>query len=241
MNFLELFHSLTGLKIIRDPFLTSNEEIENQKLFKENQWIADLKLNTVFDIGANEGQFAHKMRRLLPDAEIISFEPITQVYKILVNSFKNDSLFRSYNIGLGDNVSTSEMWLNEYSPSSSLLKMKDHLKHFSFAKQQTAVNVKIDMLDNVINLAEFRKPFMVKIDVQGYEEKVISGGRNIISQAEAVIVEVSFRQLYEDQVLFDSIYRQMLNMGFHFHGNYEQLLSPLNNEILQADAIFLKN
>ena len=237
---LKRWLDLFGIEIRRRPSIKEIEEKEIQKLREENRWIIHLKLNTIIDIGANEGQFAHKMRKLLPVVQIISFEPIPEVYNILVNSFHNDSLFSSFNIGLGESVKTTKMWLNEYSPSSSLLKMKEHLNQFSFAKQQIAIDVKIDTLDRVLNLSMIRKPYLVKIDVQGYEENVLKGGRKVISSAEVVIIEVSYRQLYEDHMLFDGIYRQMQKMGFYFHGNYEQLLSPLNNEVLQADAIFLK-
>jgi len=40
--------------------------------------------------------------------------------------------------------------------------------------------------------------------------------------------------------LFDDIYKTLFDFGFRYHGNFEQLLSPHTNEILQADAIFIK-
>jgi hypothetical protein len=45
--------------------------------------------------------------------------------------------------------------------------------------------------------------------------------------------------LYKDQVLFDDIYKALIALGFSYSGSVEQLISPLTNEILQADAIFV--
>jgi hypothetical protein len=47
-------------------------------------------------------------------------------------------------------------------------------------------------------------------------------------------------QLYEGQKLFDNIYETLTSLGFSYAGNYEQLHSPANNAVLQADAIFIK-
>lgn len=39
-------------------------------------WLTNLNINTVVDIGAHEGEFAAKIRGILPTASILSFEPL---------------------------------------------------------------------------------------------------------------------------------------------------------------------
>jgi hypothetical protein len=74
--------------------------------------------------------------------------------------------------------------------------------------------------------------------VQGYEAKVIAGGEDVVACAKIIIVEVSFQRLYEGGPLFDDIYRILKDRGFNYAGNFEQLYSPKNGRVLQADAIF---
>lgn len=81
---------------------------------------------------------------------------------------------------------------------------------------------------------------LVKIDVQGYEDRVIRGGQRVISRAKVLIVETSFQTLYDGQPLFEDIYDTLLKMGFRYIGALWQLRSPLNGSILQADSIFVK-
>jgi FkbM family methyltransferase len=216
-------------------------EIRNKRNWrKDNKWLLDYDFETIIDIGANEGQFATKMRMFFPKAEIISFEPIPFVYQKLTNVFINDSKFKAYPLGLGDQDMETEFYENDYSPSSSLLKLKDHTSHFDAATNTKPIKITVKKLDEVLANEGLTKPIMVKIDVQGFEDKVIMGGKNILSQADLILCEVSFVQLYEGQKLFSDINNMLSSLGFSYSGNYEQLYSPATNEVLQADAIFIK-
>jgi hypothetical protein len=76
--------------------------------------------------------------------------------------------------------------------------------------------------------------------VQGFEDKVIAGGPETIRKAKAIIIEVSFRELYEGQPLFEEIFELLSDKGFKFMGNLYQLLSPIDGAPLQADALFVR-
>jgi hypothetical protein len=82
---------------------------------------------------------------------------------------------------------------------------------------------------------------LIKIDVQGYEMQVLKGGERVIQSADVIIIETTFVPLYKDQPLFADIYNYFTSRGFRYAGNIEQLLAPINNQILQADAIFIKS
>ncbi|WP_276132856.1 FkbM family methyltransferase [Polluticoccus soli] len=207
---------------------------------KDNRWLLNYNFNTIIDVGANEGQFAMKMRKFFPAATIISFEPIPEVFDKLNANFAGDSRFLSYCYGLGEEEQEASFFLNEYSPSSSLLKMADHTKHFDAAVKDKEIKVKIARLDDILKKTELKAPILVKLDVQGYEDKVIGGGNNTIKCADVVISEVSFASLYQDQKLFDDIYTALSRLGFKYKGNFDQLRSPVDNSVLQADAIFIK-
>ena len=81
---------------------------------------------------------------------------------------------------------------------------------------------------------------VVKIDVQGYEDKVLNGGRKMMSEIKLVIVETSFEPLYSGQPLFQQIYDRLTGAGFRYEGCIDRLLSPLNGRVLQEDSIFLR-
>lgn len=231
---------LIGLDVRLIKMKHKQRQLEHEEFLRTNKWLIDFGFETILDIGANEGQFAKRARKLFPNAIIISFEPIPTVYEQLKENFKTDFQFKAINVGLGEKQEKIKFLLNEYSPSSSILKMNHHTEHFDFAVKQNEIEIQLEQLDNFAQEIDLSKPYLVKLDVQGYEDRVIRGGINIISGAQMIISEVSFTSLYEGQVLFDQIYTTLKALGFKYTGNYEQLYSPLNNEILQADAIFIK-
>lgn len=208
---------------------------------RDNKWLIERDFKTIIDIGANEGQFAQKMRLFFPKARIISFEPIPKVYNILTSKFRGDKLFTAICAGVGNANEERDLFINIDSAASSLLKMGTADSEFADLKETEAIKIKIQRLDDSFDLSSLARPIFIKMDVQGYEDKVIEGGIQTILCADIILTEVSYYQLYENQKLFHDIYSTLIKLGFSFKGNYEQLYSPVNKTILQADAIFTKD
>jgi len=209
----------------------------------QNRWrdlLKEYQFRTILDIGANDGEFAKNAREIFPHTKIYSFEPIPAVYQKLKEYFIEDKNFVAYNYALGNFSGDSVFYMNEFSPSSSLLEMKEHKEHFDIALEETPISIKLERLDDFDFSEEIKRPLLVKIDVQGYELEVIKGGSEIIKSADAVVTEVSFTELYKDQPLFDEIYEALRSFGFKYAGNIEQLFSPVDGKLLQADAFFIK-
>ena len=206
-----------------------------------NSWLQKYDIKTVVDIGANEGQFATEFTAIFPSAKLHSFEPLNAPFNLLKNRFANNNNVTVYNFALGEKEEVLVMNLNEFTPSSSFLRMNEsHTESFTYAVNTTQCNIQVKRLDDIAASLNLTEPFLVKIDVQGFEDKVLTGGLETIKKASIIIVEVSFKELYENQPLFDKIYQTVTKLGFNYSGNFEQLLSPATNEILQADALFIK-
>jgi FkbM family methyltransferase len=204
-------------------------------------WLTKHSISSVLDIGANTGQFAQMIHKLLPNAVIFSFEPIDTCYQELIKNMADVPNFRAFNYALGDTDTNMQMHVKDFTPSSSLLPMADlHVQAFPYTANEHIEEVKIRRLNEVARELDFDGNVLVKIDVQGYEDKVIRGGQNVISQAKVLIVETTFERLYDGQPLWKDIFDLLSNMGFIYMGNFSQMKSPLDGSILQADSIFVK-
>lgn len=193
---------------------------------------------TVLDIGADRGAFAQMARTMFPTADIHSFEPLPKSYATLVNTMKGDAQFFAHHVALGDRETEVEFNQNEFSPSSSILPLaKAHLDSFAEAREVTRVTVNQTTLDKWSLSKTLRHPLMIKIDVQGYEARVIAGGREMFSKADVVISEVSFVTLFEGQVLFDSLVRTFSDLGLKCVGITNILYDRVNGRPLQGDLI----
>src|ERR1051325_8931037 len=129
-----------------------------------------------------------------------------------------------------------------YSQSSSILQMATlHKEAFPDSANHTAETVEIKRLDDALIGFSLQPEILIKIDVQGYEDKVIAGGEQLIDKTKAIIVEVSFRELYEGQPLFDRVFELLSRKHFQYMGNLYQLLNPKDGAPLHADALFVRS
>jgi FkbM family methyltransferase len=204
-------------------------------------WLRELGIRTVLDVGANTGQFALAARRAFPTAVIHSFEPLVDCFEELRRNTAGHPDMHAWNLALGEE--TGLVWLerNEFSPSSSILPLgEQHRRSFPFARRTEKVQVKIEALDGMASRLEPADPVLVKIDVQGFEDRVLRGGVKTVSRAVALIVETSFEQLYEGQMSHTETCHWLEGLGFEYHGALDQLSDPVTGRILSADSLFLK-
>jgi FkbM family methyltransferase len=208
----------------------------------KSTWLKKLDIRTVLDVGANGGGFAADIHATLPSAAIYSFEPLRDCYAQLVNTMKDVRSFRAFDFALGDETLQTTIHRSSFSPSSSLLPMADvHKQAFPFTNEGwVSESVRMRRLDDVADELNLVDNILIKIDVQGFEDRVIRGGWNTVRRAKLLIVEVSFERLYQGQPLFDEIYDTLREAGFTYRGATGQLLSPIDGAVLQADGIFLK-
>jgi FkbM family methyltransferase len=205
-------------------------------------WLENLGIKTVLDIGANEGQFARYIHNILPEAMIYSFEPLQDCYEVLNTNLSSLSRFRAFNLALG--AETGEVSINRsnFSQCSSLLPMLElHEESFPISKGSWEEKIKVVRLDDIASELTLEKPLLIKMDVQGLEDRVIAGGIEVIKEADILIVELSTTPLYQNQLLFDEMYALIKQMGFKYQGNLVQLHSPNDGKILQIDGIFVRD
>jgi FkbM family methyltransferase len=204
-------------------------------------WFKAFNIDTVLDIGANIGQFTKTISTLLPEANIYSFEPIPECFEKIQHIASINHQIKAFNLGVGDQSGILAFEQSSSSVSSSFLKMSDtHKQAFPSTKGSKTVNVKITRLDDIAQDIDLGRSLLIKIDVQGYEDKVLKGGEKTIKNAMIVIVEISFTTLYESQPLFDDIYSVFKEWGFICVGMLDQLSDPNTGMILQGDAIFIR-
>ena len=122
------------------------------------------------DIGANIGSYTVLASSAI-GAKTVCFEPVPSTYKRLMDNIKINNIgnkVESFNLALGN--STGEMYF-----SSDQNCMNHIIAHNENNSNKITVNV--STLDKELK----RDPFLIKIDVEGYELPVLEGGtKNII-------------------------------------------------------------
>ena len=204
-------------------------------------WLLNAGIETIFDIGANTGQFAMAIHELLPKAYIYAFEPLPDCFAELQTAMSGVQTFRAFNTALAERNGEAEFHRSAWSPSSSLLPMQQlHKQNFPFTAEESRETVKVRRLDDCARELTIEDAILLKLDVQGAEDKVIGGGKELIRRAKVLIIETSMESLYEGQALFGDILKLLQGLGFRYKGALSQAFSPLDGSVLYADSIFIR-
>ena len=194
---------------------------------------------TVIDIGANVGQFAVASAKIFSGVTIHSFEPLPEAVKTLT---KNVSTFHRVHVhatALGERRAKMTLHVNSHSHSSSILALGErHRRAFPRAREISIIEVPVSTLDDEMSFVSFERPVLLKMDVQGYEPRVLEGATETLKRVDYVLLEASFRPLYEGEKTFMEIAEMMQDRGFAFLRPVDWLTDPGNGEILQMDALF---
>lgn len=195
-------------------------------------------ISTIIDVGANQGQFAIASNNKFPNATIISFEPLPEMYEQFKANVNNNPRITIHNMALGDEAGVIDFYRNEHSHASSALVISDKQKEtIPGTSNTTKIQVKVDRLDNVAASWTLHGPVLLKLDVQGYEKKVLLGAPALLKKIDYLLFETSFVPMYDGEPLFDEMHTFLKDAGFEIMGPVG-FLEGSDNSILQMDLLY---
>jgi len=171
---------------------------------------------TICDIGASPVDPTPFIDELLDNTNSVlyGFEPNEDEFKKLIQTDRK----KYFNVAVG-NGNTETLNICQATGMSSILKPDlDYLDLFHGFKEwgniTKTINIQTKKLDeiNFENKIDF-----FKIDVQGYESKIINHGEVKIKESLIVQIETSPVPLYKDEKSFSYICSQLENLGFNLH------------------------
>ncbi len=202
------------------------------------------KVDMIFDIGANTGQFGELIYKLGYKGKMVSFEPLKIAYTLLsANTKPYPDWSPAERCAIGEEDGEIEMHISENSISSSALTMlEEHETAAPKSKYVGTEKAKVYKLDSVFEkYSSGCKNIFVKIDTQGYEDKVLNGAVNSMSKIKGLYMEMSLLKLYDGQVLFKDLYDRVISYGFELHGIQPAFVNKETGRVLQVDAAFFRS
>lgn len=224
--------------------------IEKYDLDKIIEYINKKEKPTIFDVGANKGQSIKRFKKIYKDCVIHSFEPGGAECDEIRSKYKNDKSIFVNNVGVGEKKGVLEFYINAKTTHSSFKQLD---KKTTWIKKRAEVqNIKSDRytiskelkqiitlddyaLQNKINLID-----ILKIDTQGYEDKVIAGAKNLIrdNKIKIIQVEIIFSEIYENSLNIYDIEKFLIPSGYKLFG-FSNAGSLASNYIFQSDFIYI--
>lgn len=201
-------------------------------------------IRTVIDCGANQGQFARYISSLFPDASLYCFEPLREPFQSLTAwvATQGNSVC-CFNVALGHRE--GEVVIHQHvnhSVSSSLLVSTDHeVSVFPQTLNQREVTVPLSTLDSALEyfLDEMAPEILLKLDVQGYEDRVLRGAANLLQRVHACLLEVSVDPMYAGQATFKDLVMLLDEYDLEYAGNLDQSYGE-DGRVMWLDALFVR-
>tara|TARA_B100000780_G_C20980347_1_gene391714 strand:- start:62 stop:823 length:762 start_codon:yes stop_codon:yes gene_type:complete len=199
----------------------------------------------IFDVGGNRGQSIERFKKIFNNPIIHSFEPIKSEFDYMANRFSRENNIFLNNFALGDKIEDKEFNITAKTATSSFNKitegtkwLKHRSKQYKTTEKEYVVKiekVKVTTLDHYCKNKNIQKIDLLKIDTQGYEDKVLEGSLNTIksNHVGVVLTEIIFDQVYDKHFSFSDIEKYLIPNNFRMVG-----MDLINNNIFSGLNFF---
>lgn len=185
----------------------------------------------IIDIGAYEGHWSNDVNKIFPKAQVMMIEgQKSKENTLIAQSHKiPGSIVKIALLG----AEQKDVEFNIYETASSVLKENNDTD--AKIEQRT-----LELLDNLVANTPFQQADLIKLDTQGYELEILKGGLKTLTNAKAVLIEVSFVNVYANCPMADEVISFMKSNGFVIYDICTLMYRPYDQALFQSDFLFIK-
>jgi FkbM family methyltransferase len=201
-------------------------------------YLKNISKPLIIDIGAHIGDSAILVKTINSRSRVYSFEPNPSTYMELSRNSRKYR-FHAYNFALGDKEGTMTLYdtANGYSsPFASVYKSVVETVHHT---KTNKYKIKITTLDKFYeNNLTGQSIDLLKIDVEGYEYKVLLGAKKLIGSGKVNLIQFEFNIMNRHSKIFFLDFEKLLK-GYTLYRLLPHGLLPINSDSLLYSEIFM--
>tara|TARA_B100001564_G_C20558560_1_gene632643 strand:- start:223 stop:1011 length:789 start_codon:yes stop_codon:yes gene_type:complete len=206
----------------------------------------------IFDVGANKGESIQRYKKIFKSPIIHSFEPNIEGINVLKQKYINDKDLYLNNVAVGDKKGSLEFNINAKSSHSSfknlipnttwLKKRSNSLKIDDKNYTIKKVNTEIITLDEYVKEKNISNIDILKIDTQGFEDKVLLGAQNLLknNRIKLIQLELIFSEIYEKPLQIYDVEKTLVPNNYKLFG-ISNSGSLITYYLFQSDFIYISN
>ena len=158
------------------------------------KYLPRMKNPIVFDVGANEGNYARLVRAYSKDAVIYCFEPHPATFKKLVENNK-DLNTNNHNFAVGSKAETLVLYDYAASDGSSHASLYQEVLESIHKAETVKHDIPVIALDEFVSSHKIHKIDLLKIDTEGHELEVLKGLTSLISAKKIAMIHFEFNEM----------------------------------------------
>lgn len=200
-------------------------------------------IKTFLDIGANKGEYSWSYFRSFPKGRAWLIEPIPKLHDVIRAKLDDHAdSYMLFDACLGAGPGIVDLHVTNHIGASSVLPMHDAFVQANpHVKEVEVIRKKLITLDEFVNIESIPPVDLLKVDVEGFELEVISGGKNYLRKGvKWILIEHSFVRSADSQRRFVEVHSLLLDSGFELYAICDQYHHADSHRIVQFDAIYRK-
>jgi FkbM family methyltransferase len=151
--------------------------------------LSGFPIETIFDVGANVGDWSLLAHRLFPSARIFAFELSPPTFEHLRQNIRADSSMATFNFGLSDHEGKTVFYHYPEKPGETSV-----ISH-SFQSGGLQLEGRLRTGDAFCAEQGIQKIDLLKIDVEGAESSVLRGLENMLAAGRISVIQFEYEKL----------------------------------------------
>lgn len=204
--------SLWGLGILN----SENDRWSGEEYFLRNlaRYFDVSQAFVVFDIGANVGAYASKLKTFYPHAVVYAFEPHPESFECLQRQAQQSG-YHAFQLALSDRAGLAQLYNRAGAGSvhASLFREVIEAVHQDTATQSDVQVTTVDQFAQEHRIAHIH---LLKIDAEGSEWNILHGASRLIEAGAIDVIQFEFNEMnVVSRVFFRDFYSLLPQYSFY--------------------------
>jgi FkbM family methyltransferase len=200
------------------------------------------KCRTVFDIGANMGEWTELALKINQNINFHCFEPSSHIFKKLISNDLPDNVICN-NFGLSSAKCEKPLFISEDGSGFTSLYQREGLENgWGIKPSKQKEMVRLDTLENYCREKNITEIDFMKVDVEGHEFEIFKGGKSLFDSAQVKIIQFEYGGCNIDSHVFlKDIFDFFKNMNYSFYKIYPDYIRPVQRYDQRFDNFQYQN
>jgi FkbM family methyltransferase len=191
----------------------------------------------IIDVGANRGDWTRMALSVFPGAQVIMVEPQAEMMSPLEALCRENSAVSLIKAGVGSEPGRLLQTIWGDLAGSSFLPPGDTALRSKREQRLTPITT----IDSLLGERRDFYPDLIKLDIQGFELKALTGAASTFGRTEMFIVEVSLFEFLTGQPTAREVIAFMGARGYELYDVPGFLRRPSDGALGQMDLAFAKS
>lgn len=198
---------------------------------------------TILDVGGHRGESIRFFKSIYPQSSLFSFEPDPDNFAELEKVARQFDT-QAIQVALGEKEEECSYYRQSISHMGGLLPINTgSVDSLGYARR--AINEKVPIhkvtLDSICSGLGIGHVNILKIDVQGYESKVLEGASSVLARTDCAVIEIGLYDFYGKTRSFVEVVRRMDEMDFSLWDISKLSKNPRNFRTDWIEVVYRKN